>query len=112
MDFALQNPLSLVEDAVITALASTVGDAITSAKSIAQAQINALTQALDDQLDLAIQNVLLALTPLATALGQSVVDAITAVDQTAKTLNQPIQNLISFLAPDLSNIVQLSKLIP
>jgi hypothetical protein len=109
---ALQNPLSLVEDAVISALAPAVQDAIGKAEAAAQAQITALTQALNDQLDVAIQNVLLALTPLATVLATSVVDAITAVDQTAKTVNQPIQDLISFLAPDLNKVVQLGALIP
>jgi hypothetical protein len=109
---ALQNPLALIEDAVISALTPAVQDAIGKAESAAQAQINALTQALNDQLDLAIQNVLLALTPLATALATSVVDAITVADQKAKTAGPPIQNLISVLAPDLNKVVQLSTLIP
>jgi hypothetical protein len=109
---ALQNPLSLVEDAVISALTPAVQGAINSAQTATQAQIAALSQALSDQLDVAIQNVVLALAPLATAMTTAVADAITAADQTAKILNQPIQSAISYLAPDLNNVAQLVQLVP
>ncbi len=109
---ALQNPLALVEDAVLQALTSAVETAINNIRSTAQAQIDAFTNLLNTELDLAIQNLLLALAPLEHALADSVVDAITLADQLAKNNTEPIQNLVSVLAPELSNVVQLKSLIP
>jgi len=109
---ALQNPLSLVEDAVLTALSSATQTALTQVQTQAQAEVTAVSAALGKTLDDAVQTLMQGLTPLATAMANAAADEITAADQKAKTLNQPIQNAISYLAPDLNNIVQLTKLIP
>ncbi len=94
---AVQNPLSLVEDAIIQALADAIQQAIGNLSQTVIDQLNQLADQLSDALDQQIQNLVAALDALQKALAPKIVDAITGVQQA-----------LSVLAPDLNNLVQLS----
>ena len=100
LQVAVQNPLSLVEDAILEALSDALQSAITAIDQTVLDQLNLLASQLSEALDQQIQSLLPAFDALQNALEAKIVDGITAVEQT-----------LAALAPDLNTVIQLRGLV-
>jgi hypothetical protein len=108
---ALANPLSLIEDAVLQALTSTVQNTITTYSPMIVTQFQNLADVITASLDQKIQDVLQALEPLQVALNSTVDDAMTKGLQLTNSVNADQKQLVSTLAPDLNNVMAIVKLV-
>jgi len=97
---ALQNPLPLIEDEIIQVLTDAAQNVIGKLSQTVQDALKHLSEMLSDALDKQLQSVLPALAALQTALDNKFTDAITKAEY-----------LLSVLAPDLNNLLELGKLV-
>jgi hypothetical protein len=107
LQVALQNPLSLVEDAVLDALTTAIQNTITTNSPAIAQQLQNLSDAFNATLNQAIQDVLQALTPLAVALAVKVDDAMTFL----ATITTDQKQTVAKLAPDLNDVLAIRSLV-
>jgi hypothetical protein len=107
LQVAVQNPLSLVEDAVLDALTTAIQNTIAANTPAIQQQYQNLSDAFNATLDDTVQAVLQSLLNLETALATKVDDAMTFI----ATITTDQQQTIAKVAADLNDVLAIRSLV-